>query len=239
MFWQRRETVSFSVSLVILELVSSTCALAQNQEDLNSILNQVDAPKYWRNSPPPDGEAPGYSPPPYPSYPYNKIFSPSRPSRASSYAMSAIPALNNSSLWRNISRSAMAGAGANASTNPFNLSPFGMLHYMWDDTQYVSNANPVTLYQVQNELQQATQYSQMAGSAASRAKYAGSPEERSQAAQQALYYASLAKQAAAKAKQISQSGSLNPSQVADAVADQAEAASSYAHQANRYANNGF
>ena len=151
------------------------------------------------------------------------------------YSNETIPALQNSVVWRNMANPGYSGPPAGqAGGNPFNLSPFGVLHYLWDDTTYVSSANPVTLYQTQNELQTAQQYSNMAQAAASRAKYASNAEERAQAVQQAQYYAGLAKQAAQTAQQVSQSGSLNPSDVAAAAEQQAQQAQNFANQARGF-----
>ncbi|MBY0546934.1 MAG: hypothetical protein K2W95_06555 [Candidatus Obscuribacterales bacterium] len=148
---------------------------------------------------------------------------------------SPLNALSHSVLWRNLANSGYGGAGPGLpGGNPFNLSPFGMLHYMLDDTTYVSDANPVTLYEVQNDLATARQQSALAQAAAQRARYASTPEEREQAAQQARYYAGVARVAAQRAKSQSQMGSLNPADVAAAAAEQAEDAANFANQASSY-----
>lgn len=150
------------------------------------------------------------------------------------YSSPLMNALSHSALWRNLA-TGYGGAGPGLpGGNPFNLSPFGMLHYMLDDTTYVSDANPVTLYEVQNDLATARQQSALAQAAAQRARYAATPEQRQQAAQQAQYYASVAKAAAQRAKMQSQMGSLNPTDVANATAEQAEAAANFANQASSY-----
>lgn len=124
-------------------------------------------------------------------------------------------------------------------SNPFNLSPFGMLHYMWDDTTYTSPTNPVALYQVQNDLQVAKQQSQLAQSAAARAKYAGTAQERQQAAQQAHYYAQQAQIAAQRARNESLAGSLDPAQLANAAGNEAQQAAAAANKAASFAAGGY
>lgn len=236
------------VCLVSFAILSIAPALADEYRNLQSELNNIDQPQDWRNVPvqgaqeqmpqqmPQQAPLPPVTPTPQSFAPaYNSYMRPGMP-----YSSEQIPALRNSSVWRTMSNPSYAGPMAGQpGGNPFNLSPFGILHYLWDDTTYVSAANPVTLYQTQNELQTAQQYSQMARSAASRARYAPTPEERAQAAQQASYYAGLAKQAAQQAQAVSQAGSLNPSDVAAAAAQQAQAAQGFANQANNYAQRGF
>lgn len=226
--------------------------MANEYNNLENELNNVDQPKDWRNVPVSgeqaqqdqrdyrqQGWAPQTGPIP-PVTPTPQSFAPSYMRPGMPYSSEQIPALQNSTVWRTMANPTYAGAMAGqAGGNPFNLSPFGILHYLWDDTTYVSAANPVTLYQTQSELQTAQQYSRMAQSAASRARYAPSPEERAQAAQQAQYYAGLAKQAAQQAQAVSQSGSLNPSDVAAAAAEQAQSAQSYANQASSFARRGY
>lgn len=124
-------------------------------------------------------------------------------------------------------------------SNPFNLSPFGMLHYMWDDTTYTSPTNPVALYQVQNDLQIAKQQSQLAQSAAARAKYATTAAQRQQAAQQAHYYAQQAQIAAQRARNESQAGSLDPAQLANAAGNEAQQAADAANKAASLASGGY
>lgn len=130
----------------------------------------------------------------------------------------------------------VSGQGTNVpvelgGSNPFNLSPFGMLHYMWDDTTYTSPTNPVALYQVQNDLQIAKQQSQLAQSAAVRAKYLTDPAQRAQAAKQAQYYAQQAQMAAQRARNESEAGSLDPAQLATAAGNDANVAAEAANQA--------
>lgn len=130
----------------------------------------------------------------------------------------------------------VSGQGGNVpveagGSNPFNLSPFGMLHYMWDDTTYTSPTNPVALYQVQNDLQIAKQQSQLAQSAAARAKYLTNPAQRAEAAKQAQYYAQQAQLAAQRARNESEAGSLDPAQLATAAGNDANAAAEAANQA--------
>lgn len=137
-----------------------------------------------------------------------------------------------------------AGAGPNVpveqgGSNPFNLSPFGMLHYMWDDTTYTSPTNPVALYQVQNDLQIAKQQSQLAQSAAARAKYLTDPAARRQASQQAQYYAQQAQLAAERARSESEAGSLDPAQLATAASSEADQAAAAAKNAASFAAGGY
>lgn len=240
------------VALVLAAICFSFAAPANSQQQeqqqqaefnkLNNILNRVD--KRWPAS---QSAGPSYAPQggmPSPATPTPQAFSPTysnymRPGMP--YSAESIPALQHSAVWKMLgNRMAAAGPMAGqAGGNPFNLSPFGMLHYLWDDTTYVSAANPVTLYQTQNELQTAEHYSQMAQAASSRVRYARNPEEKAEAAQQAQYYANMAKQAAQQAQEVSESGSLNPADVAQAAMQQANAAQQSASQANRYAYRGF
>lgn len=253
---------------MLLSHLACQSASADEYNKLQNELNQADQPRDWANSrdytqyQAPQGVQPqqgagqvwqdtqqqyssaprSYSAPP-PVTPTPQSFAPSYMRPGMPYSAESIPALKNSIVWRMMHNPAAYG-GAPAGQgpgggNPFNLTPFGMLHYLWDDTTYVSAANPVTLYQTQSELQTAQQYSNMAQAAASRAKYARSPQERAEAAQQAQYYAEQAKQAAMQAQQVSQSGSLNPSDVAAAAVEQARAAQGAANQANNYAQRGF
>ncbi|MBX9685360.1 MAG: hypothetical protein K2X27_01585 [Candidatus Obscuribacterales bacterium] len=225
-------------------LLSYSAAQADEFGKLENIMNKVDQPQDWQS---PEGQpaaVPTAAEPPPPATPTPQAFGAlgnnyMRPGMP--YSNESINALQHSAIWRYMGKPVnMAGAPAGqVGGNPFNLSPFGMLHYLWDDTTYTSSANPVTLYQTQNELQSAQQYSQMAQAAASRAKYARSPEERDQAAQQAQYYAGLAKKAALDAQQVSQAGSLNPADVAQAAVEQANQAQDYARQAGNYAQRGF
>ncbi len=240
------------INCLVFSLIESPVS-AGEYKNLETELNKIDQPKDWQNVPvntepsqagptensgwqPQTAPLPPATPTPQSFAPtYNSYMRPGMP-----YSREQIPALQNSSVWRAMTNPAYAGPMAGqAGGNPFNLSPFGMLHYLWDDTTYVSSANPVTLYQTQNELQTAQQYSRMAQAAASRARYAPTPQERSQAAQQSQYYAGLARQAAQQAQQVSQAGSLNPSDVAAAAAQQAQAAQTYATQATNYAQRGF
>lgn len=120
--------------------------------------------------------------------------------------------------------------------NPFNLSPFQMLHYMWDDTTYTSDANPVSLFEVRNSLQVAQQDAQLAQSAATRARFATNPQEKEQAVQQAQYYADQARTAARQANADAQGGSLNPNEVASAAVNEADLAQQAATSATSNAS---
>lgn len=247
------------IEMQIVALISAaicfsfaSISMAQPQQErqaefkkLNGILNKVN--QHWPSSPAGfqyGSASPGMTPPatltPQAFSPtYSNYMRPGMP-----YAAESIPALQNSAVWRMLANrmASAGGAGAMAGRpggNPFNLSPFGMLHYLWDDTSYVSEANPVTLYQTQNELQSAEHYSQMAQAASARVRYARNAQEKQEAARQAQYYAKMAKQAAQQAQEVSESGSLNPAEVAQAAAQQASAAEQSASQANRYAYRGF
>ena len=207
--------------------------IADEYSNLQKMLNHVDQKSNWTR-----GRSNYYTAPPVTPTP--QAFAHSYTQYGMPYANSSIAALRNSTLWRNLTHSQPAGGMATqAGGNPFNLSPFGMLHYMWDDTNYVSNANPMTLYQTQSDLQNAQHYSQMAQAAAARARYARNTQEREEAAQKSRYYAGLAQQAARQAQEVSQAGSLNPAEVAQAALEQANSASSYANQASNYAHRGF
>lgn len=209
-------------------------SLADEFGKLENLLNKVDESKYFGE--PKNTMQPPVTPVPQAFAPeQNSYMRPGMP-----YSSETISALQHSAVWKYMSNPAYAGAPAGQpGGNPFNLSPFGMLHYLWDDTNYVSAANPVTLYQTQSELQAAQHYSQLAQAASNRVRYARSPQERDQAAQQAQYYAKMAKQAAQSAQQVSQTGSLDPADVARAAAEQASAAANYANQASTYAGRGF
>lgn len=254
----RHVLAALGVAICLVFLLTSQLlpASADEYNKLENEMNNIDQPQDWRNVPvsgeQPSSPAMGRSATPVwrpeasplpPATPTPQTFSPQynsymRPGMP--YSNEQIPALQNSTIWRTMGNPSNAGPMAGQpGGNPFNLSPFGILHYLWDDTTYVSSANPVTLYQTQNELQTAQQYSQMAQAAANRAKYAPSPQERAQAAQQAQYYAGIAKQAAQQAQQVSQSGSLNPSDVAAAAAAQAQSAQGFANQASGYAQRGY
>lgn len=226
-------------ALCLLLLATIAECRADEFANLQKMLNTVDKPQDWRKNTPGTEryQAPPATPTPQAfAAPRNSYMRPGMP-----YSSESIKALQNSAVWRYMGNHAnyagpMAGQPGG---NPFNLSPFGMLHYMWDDTNYVSDANPVTLYQTQNELQTAQRYSQMAQAASARARYARNPQERAEAAQQAQYYANQARQAAQQAQEVSQSGSLNPAEVAQAALQQANAAQSFASQATNYAHRGF
>lgn len=222
---KRRSIAAFSTIICLFSIAE---AQADEFNNLQKILNKADQPQNWT--------APPATPTPQAFAPLQNNYM----RQGMPYSSESINALKHSAIWRYMKNPAYAGAPAGQpGGNPFNLSPFGMLHYMWDDTNYVSDANPVTLYQTQNELQTAEQYSQMAQAAASRARYARNPEEREEAARQSQYYAGLAKQAAHEAKEVSQSGSLNPAEVAQAAVEQAKAAQASANQASRYSQRGF
>lgn len=243
MTFKRQSVFLLSSALCLFSFAHSS--RADEYANLQKILNKVDQPQDWTHSNSNSfqpRQVGNYQAPPVTPTP--QAFSP--PSRNSyvrpgmPYSTAAIKAFQNSPVWKYMSHASSAGPMAGQpGGNPFNLSPFGMLHYMWDDTTYVSDANPVTLYQTQNELQTAQQDSQMAQAASSRARYARNPQEREEAAQQARYYAGLAKQAAQQAQQVSESGSLNPAEVAQAAAAQANAAQNYATQASNYSSRGY
>jgi hypothetical protein len=127
-------------------------------------------------------------------------------------------------VWQNMVHSG-APSVEQGGSNPFNLNPFGILHYLWDDTTYVSQSNPVALYGVQNDLQRVQQFSTMAQSAAKRARYAADPQERQQANAQAHYYAQQAQLIASHAQQTAAAGSLDPASVAAMAAQEANNAS--------------
>jgi hypothetical protein len=244
-----KRIVAFVIAAICFSFVFIAQALSQEAQQqqsefnkLNNILNRVD--QRWPSTAGSQYSVPRSMPPP--ATPTPQAFSPTysnymRPGMP--YSSESIPALQHSAVWRMLGN-AMGGASGGAMAgqpggNPFNLSPFGMLHYLWDDTTYVSAANPVTLYQTQNELQSAQHYSQMAQAASSRVRYARNPQEREEAARQAQYYANMAKQAAQQAQEVSESGSLNPAEVAQAAMQQAQSAEQSASQANRYAYRGF
>lgn len=215
-----------------LALCFPLACFADEYSNLNRMLNKVDQNSNWTR-----GRSNYYTAPPVTPTP--QAFSNSYTQYGMPYANASIAALRNSTLWRNLTHAGNAGMATQSGGNPFNLSPFGMLHYMWDDTNYVSAANPMTLYQTQSELQNAQHYSQMAQAAAARAKYSRNAQEREEAAQKARYYAGLAQQAARQAQEVSQSGSLNPADVAQAALEQANSAQNYASQASNYARRGF
>ena len=241
-----------ALCLLFSSIFLAPVCYADEYSNLNNIMNQVDKPQDWSHAnpgtsyyqaPPTTPTPQAFARPTYNSYArpayngpaYNSYMRPGMP-----YSSASISALQHSPIWKYMAKPAYAGPMAGQpGGNPFNLSPFGMLHYMWDDTNYVSDANPVTLYQTQSELQSAQQFSQMAQAASTRARYARNPQERAEAAQQAQYYANQAKMAAQQAQQVSESGSLNPAEVAQAAVQQAQSAQNFASQANNYAQRGW
>jgi hypothetical protein len=124
------------------------------------------------------------------------------------------------------------GVGSGGQPNPFNLSPFGMLHYMWDDTTYVSSTNPVNEYEVRDNLQIAQQEAALAESAEKRAKYSSDPVDRKAAAEEAQQYAQAAKEAYQRAQSAGATGSYDPGSWMGQARDQAERAQSAADRAN-------
>lgn len=236
----KRQIIVATGALVCLFAFGGALVQADDYAKLEKVLDKVDQPQDWPAMPNQQYARPGQAPPATPTPQAFSPFASSYMQRGMPYSSESIAALKNSAVWKYMTKPGAAGAMAGqAGGNPFNLSPFGMLHYMWDDTNYVSDANPVTLYQTQSELQTAQRYSQLAQAASSRGRYARNPQEREAAAQQARYYAGLAKQAAQQAQQVSQAGSLNPAEVAQAAVQQANAAQSYASQASNYARRGF
>lgn len=234
---KRRICIVLSTGICLFYFVQTVSA--DEWKNLQNLLNKEDQAKDWKSGK--NSSQPAYNSAPV--MPTPQAFSPVHNSYMQGgmpYASESIPALRNSAVWRYMGHNVAAGAPASAvGGNPFNLSPFGMLHYLWDDTTYVSSANPVTLYQSQNDLQTAQRYSQMAQSAAMRAKYAGSQAERAEAARQAQYYAGMAKQAAQSAQEVAEAGSLNPAEVAQAAMQQANQAQSYARSAQNLTRRGF
>lgn len=233
--------VPFVLFLVLVIYSSTQLCRADEFSKLENLLNKEDQPQDWRG-----GNSASYHPPP-PVTPTPQAFNPTRNSylrQGMPYSSESISALQHSAIWKYMSHPSFAGMNAAASepasaANPFNLSPFGMLHYMWDDTTYVSAANPVTLYQAQTQLQAAQHYSRMAQAASRRVRYAANAEQKAEAVQQARYYAGLAQQAAQQAKMESESGSLNPAEVAKAAGQEAMQAQNYARQASSYAAKGY
>jgi hypothetical protein len=128
------------------------------------------------------------------------------------------------------------GVGSSGQPNPFNLSPFGMLHYMWDDTTYVSSTNPVNQYEVRDDLQIAQQDANLAESAERRAKYASDPVDRKAAAEEAQQYAAQAKAAYQRAQQAGGSGSYDPGSFLGQARDEVDRAQSAADRAQTAVN---
>lgn len=129
-------------------------------------------------------------------------------------------------------------SGNSQQPNPFNLSPFGMLHYMWDDRTYVSSTNPIDQYEVRDNLQMAQQEAALAEVASKRARYSSDPEYRRDAAAQAKAYADAARMATSRAYSDMGEGSLDAPGVASMVRDQATRAQDYANRAAAMANGG-
>lgn len=208
------------------------------EQKLESMLNRIDSPRSWQNVPV-SGE-PALSPP----------FARSTASAAALGQM-----LSSSTLWRSaagqanppqpsypsqgLTNSAFVPQGWASGPNPFNLSPFGMLHYMWDDTTYVSASNPLTVTQTRSELMQSQHYAQLADSAAERARYAATAAEKREAAAQAQQYADLARQAAQQAQAYAEGGSANPSEIAALASQQAAQAQATAAKAAASAGGGW
>jgi hypothetical protein len=240
---------SLSSMALVLGLIASSCQVAHAATDSNNAggnyysfknlekaLNQMDQSSDWKQT-------------------YRQIApSPKTiqgPGGEARYAFSS-PSTQDRSFhtffpWRNsaagpetaapdsgyaVSGSAGTTGVATPQSNPFDLSPFGVLHYLWDPTTYTSSSNPVSLVEVRNDLQVAQQQSAMAESAAKRAKYASTPQERQAAAQQARYYAQAAQQAAQRAQAVAQGGSSNPSDVAALASEEADRAVNAARQAS-------
>ncbi|HEY9867980.1 MAG TPA: hypothetical protein V6D08_02130 [Candidatus Obscuribacterales bacterium] len=211
---------------------ANPAADSQTESKLEKLMDQYDTPGSWQNVPV-SGAQPAQAP--AQQQPWSR-------SMASAAQLGSM--LGNSSIWRAATpppgatmpqqgwtASPYVPQGTYAGQNPFNLSPFGILHYLWDDTTYVSSSDPVSLTEVRTDLQQAQQYSAMAESAAKRAKYAADPQERQAAAAEAQQYANMAKAAADRANAIAEGSSSNPADVAalaQQVAAQAQAQASRA-----------
>jgi len=210
---------------------------SQTEANLDKLMNQYDTPQSWKNVP--AQMAPAAQQPAQPQV-QEPPWARTPPSMTQFTS-----ALSNSPIWRAATpanaHSGMPAQGWAATSavpqgiysgqNPFNLSPFGVLHYLWDDTTYTSSSDPVSLTEVRSDLQQAQQYSSMAESAATRAKYATNPQERQEAATQAQQYANMARAAANRANAVAEGGSSNPADVAalaQQVAAQAQAQASQA-----------
>jgi hypothetical protein len=217
----------------VAALPANPAADAQTEAKLEKLMDQYDTPGSWQNAPV-SGAQPAQAPPQ--QQPWSR-------SMASAAQLGSM--LRNSSIWRAAtpppgssmpaqgwSASPYVPQGTYAGQNPFsNLSPFGILHYLWDDTTYVSSSDPVSLTEVRTDLQQAQQYSAMAESAAKRAKFSSNPQERQEAAAEAQQYANMAKAAADRANTIAEGSSSNPADVAalaQQVAAQAQAQASRA-----------
>lgn len=214
----------------VAQMLANPAGGSQRQAKLEKLLDQYDTPGSWQNVPV-SGVQPAQAPASKPPW-----------SRLGAAQLGSM--LRNSSIWRAVTpppgstmpqqgwiASPYVPQGTYAGQNPFNLSPFGILHYLWDDTTYVSSSDPVSLTEVRTDLQQAQQYSAMAESAAKRARYASDPQERQAAAAEAQQYANMAKAAADRANTIAEGSSSNPADVAalaQQVAAQAQAQASRA-----------
>ena len=207
------------------------------EANLEKLMNQYDSPQSWKNVPA------QMAPAAAPTAPAQRPQAPWM--RAAPRMAQFASSLRNSPIWRAAtSANACTGMpaqgwaassavpeGIYAGQNPFNLSPFGVLHYLWDPTTYTSSSDPVSLTEVRSDLQQAQQYSVLAESAAKRAKYATDPQERQSAAAQAQQYANMSRAAADRANAVAEGGSSNPADVAalaQQVAAQAQAQASQA-----------
>jgi len=238
-------SVTPALALGLLLLAAPSCYV-QSESQLEKELNQFDTPQSWKNVPVSDEGARPAEPARQPAL-ATPVPEPGF-SRSMSSAAQLGNMLKNSPMWRASSRNpasapsyqatnqgwaqnAFVPQGWNQGPNPFNLTPFQALHYMWDPTTYTSSSNPLTLTEVRNEMQQAEQYSQLAQSAAARAKYASTPAEKQAAASQAQQYAAMAQQAANQAQQISEGGSSSPAEVAALAQQSAAQAQAMAAQA--------
>jgi len=242
------------LSLLLLGLHGSACeevsAATQSNgspyysfKNLEKVLNQqVDQPSDWRQEyrqiappartiPGPQGESRySFKNPNVVDRSFHTFF-PWRGSQAS-------PPSDPGYQGYAVSGSAGTSGAATPQSNPFNLSPFGILHYLWDPTTYTSSSNPVSLVEVRSDLQVAQQQSALAESAARRAKYASNPQERQEAAAQAKAYAVAARAAAQRAQEVAQAGSSNPAEVAALATQEADRAVSAARQATTNLNVG-
>lgn len=231
-----------SLSLILGQSLPANSASAESAspsysyKSLEKVLNQMDRPSAWhaeyKQMAPPASAIPG--PQGEARYSYrspnsiDRTFHTFFPWRGATGAPLPAPA-----AYGNYAVSGSAGVSGAAAPggNPFGLSPFGILHYLWDPTVYTSSANPVSLVEVRSDMQVAQQQSALAQSAARRAKYAATAAERQQAAEQARQYAQAARAAAQRAQMVAQAGSSNPADVAALAEEQANQAETAARQA--------
>jgi hypothetical protein len=219
------------LSLVFLPVTIGTALAATDSNDnygyrnLEGLLNQADKPSAWKQTF--KTLAPYHHVPEQNSRAYYAFQHPGAQERTfhSFNPWGAQPASSGAA-----SAYHCAPATGSGEVNPFNLSPFEVLHYLWDPTTYTSNSNPVTLTEVRDQLQIAQHYSALAQSAARRAKYACDPESRQTSAREAQAYAQQAQAAADRARELSESGSSNPAEVAALAGQEAQQARRAASQ---------